>query len=146
MINKVETCGLAVDHNCIHSKDDPKPDFSGRLYDSQTVWYKLAGLGDYMRPIGQKVKESAASSAIDRMNISASDYKPLNLIDCLQKGGGCYTRTLELKNLYFDLSKQRQGLLRLIPLDRHDHSSSQANSLSFHLVQELGLVNGLSEF
>jgi len=60
----------------------------GTLYNSQTVWYKIAGLGDYVRPIGQRVKESAASTAVDRMANSASEYQPANLKDFLARGGG----------------------------------------------------------
>ena len=39
-------------------------------------------------------------------------------------------------NFHFDLPQKRYDLLRLVPLDRHDRSSSQVNSLSLHLVQK----------
>ena len=71
----------------MNTKDNPKPDPSGMLYDSQTVWYKLAGLGDYIRPIGQKTKESVASTAFNRMNKAGSEYKPPNLQDYIKRGG-----------------------------------------------------------
>ncbi len=88
MIAKAEACGLAVDRNCMASVNNPQPDPFGTLYNSQTVWYKVAGLGDYVRPIGQRVKESAASTAVDRMANPACDYQPPNLKDFLARGGG----------------------------------------------------------
>ena len=79
MISKLHECGLAVDGACLQANSNPKPDPFGKLYDSQTLWYKLAGLGDYIRPIGAKAQESAASTAVERMNGSSSQYTPTNL-------------------------------------------------------------------
>jgi len=87
MIGKAEASGLAVDRNCVVTVDNPRPDPLGKLYNSQTLWYKLAGLGDYLRPIGQKAKESVASSAVVRKNNSASKYQPTNLKTYLDGGG-----------------------------------------------------------
>jgi uncharacterized protein (DUF2235 family) len=87
MMAKAEACGLAIDHNCMATVNNPKPDPSGKLYDSQTAWYKIAGLGDYIRPIGQKTKESAASTAIDRSANAANKYQPPNLKEFLAHGG-----------------------------------------------------------
>jgi hypothetical protein len=67
--------------------NSPQPDPFGTLYNSQTVWYKIAGLGDYVRPIGQGVKESAASTAVERLANPAADYQPPNLKDFLARGG-----------------------------------------------------------
>ena len=87
MINKIQACGLAVDHNCVNAVDNPKPDALGTIFNSQTLWYKLAGLGDYIRPIGQKANESGASTALDRINSPGSKYKPPNLEKFLRSGG-----------------------------------------------------------
>jgi uncharacterized protein (DUF2235 family) len=87
MIRKATACGLAIDLACVTAKDNPKPDALGVLYNSQTIWYKLAGLGDYIRPMGKKAKESAASTACDRLNNPATHYKPSNLVDYLKSGG-----------------------------------------------------------
>jgi hypothetical protein len=75
MIGKAEACGLAMDRSCMASINNPQPSAFGTLYDSQTLWYKIAGLGDYIRPIGQKPKESAASTAVDRLtNPESKDH------------------------------------------------------------------------
>jgi uncharacterized protein (DUF2235 family) len=87
MIAKAEACGLVIDHSCIATVNSPQPDPFGTLYDSQTVWYKIAGLGDYIRPIGQKIKESAASTAVNRSANAGSNYDPPNLKDFLARGG-----------------------------------------------------------
>lgn len=87
MIHKAESCGLEVDHTRLEKENHLTPDASGVLYNSQTVWYKLAGLGDYIRPMGYKSQESAAISAVNRMNNSADRYKPRNLTDYLNREG-----------------------------------------------------------
>jgi uncharacterized protein (DUF2235 family) len=87
MMAKAEACGLVVDRNCMTSVNNPRPDPLGTLYNSQTIWYKIAGLGDYVRPIGQRVKESAASTAVDRMANPTSEYQAPNLKDFLARGG-----------------------------------------------------------
>jgi hypothetical protein len=69
------------------SINNPQPSAFGTLYDSQTLWYKIAGLGDYIRPIGQKPKESAASTAVDRLTNPESKYQPPNLKDFLDHNG-----------------------------------------------------------
>lgn len=87
MMAKAEACGLAIDRNCMTTVNNPQPDPFGKLYDSQTVWYKIAGLGDYVRPIGQRTKESAASTAVDRSANAPNKYQPPNLKDFLARGG-----------------------------------------------------------
>ena len=87
MIAKAEACGLTIDQNCMTTINNPKPDPFGTLYNSQTPWYKIAGLGDYIRPIGQKANESAASSALVRLNNPQSNYEPSNLKDFLARQG-----------------------------------------------------------
>jgi uncharacterized protein (DUF2235 family) len=87
MMAKAAQCGLAIDSNCMTSINDPRPNPSGKLYDSQTVWYKIAGLGDYIRPIGQKTKETVASTAVNRSANVADKYEPPNLKEFLAHGG-----------------------------------------------------------
>jgi uncharacterized protein (DUF2235 family) len=87
MIGKAEACGLAIDRNCLATLNNPKPNAFDEIYNSQTVWYKIAGLGDYIRPMGRETKESAASPAIDRLENSSSDYHPPNLTDFRKRGG-----------------------------------------------------------
>ena len=87
MIGKAEACGLAIDRNCLATLNNPKPNAFDEIYNSQTVWYKIAGLGDYVRPMGRETEESAASSAIDRLENPSSDYHPPNLTDFRKRGG-----------------------------------------------------------
>lgn len=87
MTSKLKACGLAIDLNRLPAGDKPRPDGSGKLYNSQTVWYKITGLGDYVRPMGQKVKESASSTGVNRMKEPATNYKPPNLERYLDSGG-----------------------------------------------------------
>jgi len=79
LIFKAEACGLAIDHNCVLAVDNPMPDPFGKLYDSQTIFYKIAGLGDYVRPMGAKTREFVSSTAVERFNTCERDYKPSNL-------------------------------------------------------------------
>jgi hypothetical protein len=87
MISKAAACGLAIDNKCVATINNPRPDALGKLYNSQTVWYKVTGLGDYIRPIGLHVKESAASTAVGRLTKSPGDYQPPNLKKFLADGG-----------------------------------------------------------
>ena len=87
MMAKAISCGLAIDRNCMDSINQPKPDPLGKIYNSQTVWYKLAGLGDYLRPIGQTLQESVASTAIDRFKDAGSAYQPENLKEFVARSG-----------------------------------------------------------
>jgi len=87
MIVKAESRGLAIDHKCLFAMNHPRPDPLGMLYDSQTIWYRVTGLGDYVRPMGQKAKEFAASTATDRMTERPSEYHPSNLKDFIARGG-----------------------------------------------------------
>ncbi len=86
MIGKLKACGLAIDEASLQSHANPKPDALGTLYNSQTIWYKLAGLGDYVRPIGEKAAESVASTAVERMKKRPEEYSPANLQAYLKKG------------------------------------------------------------
>ena len=87
MIGKAEACGLAIDRKCMATINNPQPNAFGTLYNSQTLWYKIAGLGDYIRPIGRTPKESAASTAVDRLTNPESKYQPQNLKDFLAGNG-----------------------------------------------------------
>jgi hypothetical protein len=87
MIKKAEACGLAIDHNCMATINNPQPNPFGTLYNSQTLWYKIAGLGDYIRKIGRTPKESAASTAVDRLTNPGSKYQPQNLKDFMARNG-----------------------------------------------------------
>ena len=91
MISKVEACGLAIDRQCMASINKPQPNALGKLYDSQTVWYKLAGLGDYIRPMGETAKESVSSTAVNRLNDKSINYLAPNLTSFLAKGGNVTT-------------------------------------------------------
>jgi uncharacterized protein (DUF2235 family) len=90
MINKVtaKQCGLEIDMAAMKSINNPRPDPLGKIYNSQTVWYTVTGLGNFNRPIGKGDKETAASSAVARKNNQASHYDPKNLTDFLNSGGG----------------------------------------------------------
>jgi uncharacterized protein (DUF2235 family) len=87
MMAKAEACGLAIDRGCLAALNKPQPDPFGKLYDSQTVWYKIVGLGDYVRPIGQGDQETTADTAISRLHNPEIGYRPPNLQDFLQQGG-----------------------------------------------------------
>lgn len=87
MMGKAEGCGLAINRDCVSTINNPRPDPLATIYDSQTFWYKITGLGDYIRPMGEKSKLSAASTAVDRMNAAAGAYQPPNLKDFLARQG-----------------------------------------------------------
>lgn len=91
MAAKAEACGLAIDRNCLARIVKPQPDALGTIYDSQTVWYKVFGLGDYVRPMGQNSKESVASTAVERLENTTSKYAAPNLNEFLARRG-CITR------------------------------------------------------
>jgi len=59
----------------------------GKLYNSQTVWYKVTGLGDYVQPIGKGRKESVANTAVERQTNLKADYAPENLKTFVAEGG-----------------------------------------------------------
>ena len=86
MIAKAEACGLAIDRICVSAVDNPRPDAFAEIR-SQTVWYKVAGLGDYVRPIGLTDNQSAADTAVSRLNNSESEYQAPNLKDFLARQG-----------------------------------------------------------
>jgi uncharacterized protein (DUF2235 family) len=87
MIEKAEACGLAIDRDSMATINNPQPNAFATLYDSQTLWYKIAGLGDYIRPIGRTPTESVASTAVDRLTNPESKYQPPNLKEFLDRGG-----------------------------------------------------------
>ncbi len=92
MVNKAEGCGLAFDRVQLNAM--LKPDSLAMLNESLTWYYKLFS-GAYIRPIGRPIgvisNESAASTAVDRLNNPPSKYNPPNLIAYL-KGGGAVTK------------------------------------------------------
>lgn len=85
MVGKAERCGLAFDREALRRLVNPDP--LGKLEDSQTWYYRLLFGGDYIRPMGKKANESAASTAQERFNNSASHYRPENLLTFLAGGG-----------------------------------------------------------
>lgn len=87
MLERAERCGLVVDRAAMQRINRPGPDAFGMLYDSQNIWYKLFGLGDYIRPIGSSGTESAASTAISRLEKPSQAYHPTNLKEFLDRGG-----------------------------------------------------------
>jgi hypothetical protein len=87
MLAKAEACGLEVDRNCVVAIDKPQANPFGTLYNSQTVWYKITGLGDYIRPMGQGSHETVASTAVDRSENPDCKYKPENLTKFIADGG-----------------------------------------------------------
>jgi uncharacterized protein (DUF2235 family) len=87
MIAQAKGCGLSVDDACVESNNKPRPDPLDTIYNSQTVWYKMAGLGDYIRPMETANKQSAASTAEARLANPASNYQAPNLKNFLEKGG-----------------------------------------------------------
>jgi len=87
MISKAQACGLKINEELLESVNRPRPDPLGKLYDSQTVWYRITGLGDYVRPLGQGDKELASSTALDRTKAVEEKYHPSNLHDFLAAGG-----------------------------------------------------------
>jgi hypothetical protein len=87
MIAKAKACGLFVDDRCVESVNKPQPNPLDTIYNSQTVWYKIAGLGDYVRPMGSTEKESAASTAVTRLENKSSKYQAPNLDSFLKNEG-----------------------------------------------------------
>jgi uncharacterized protein (DUF2235 family) len=86
MVDKAESCGLVIDRKCLVAVNKPQPNPLGKLYNSQTVWYKITGLGDYIRPMGQGANESVASTAADRLKNPGANYAPENLKKFLAEG------------------------------------------------------------
>ncbi len=84
MVGKAERCGLAFDRARLDAMVRPDP--LGKLENSQTWFYKMLG-GDFIRSIGGKANESAASTAQDRQNDPPSNYRPENLREYLAGGG-----------------------------------------------------------
>lgn len=93
MIDRAEACGLAIDRKCLDTNNKPQPNPFGKLYNSQTIWYKMAGLGDYIRPIGKANMETAADSAVERLKNRACGYTPQNLKEFLDCGGAVSSAT-----------------------------------------------------
>jgi uncharacterized protein (DUF2235 family) len=85
MAEKAESCGLKIDRNSMSSINNPRPNAFGEIYNSQTVWYEITGLGDFVRPMGKGTGETAASSAVKRFNAPRSNYRPKNLEDFLRR-------------------------------------------------------------
>jgi uncharacterized protein (DUF2235 family) len=87
MIARAQTAGLAIDRGCLEQVSNPKPDPLGTLYNSQTIWYRVFGLGDYIRPIGQEGNQALANTAVERCENSQSKYDPQNLKAYVEHGG-----------------------------------------------------------
>ena len=87
MMGKAEKCGLAVDGTQMAAVNNPRPDPLAKIYNSQTIWYKIAGLGDFIRPIGASSQQTVASTAVERLKNPVSEYDPANLKTFLAAGG-----------------------------------------------------------
>jgi uncharacterized protein (DUF2235 family) len=87
MAGKAAGCGLAINSSGLAAVNHPQPDPLAKIYDSQTIWYKITGLGDYIRPIGEKSDECVASTVLDRMRAPNSNYRPPNIEKFLASGG-----------------------------------------------------------
>jgi uncharacterized protein (DUF2235 family) len=89
MVNKATAaqCGLEIDVAAMKSINNPKPDPLGMIYNSQTVWYTITGMGNLIRPMGKGDAETAATSAVSRVNNQASKYDPKNLVEFLKSCG-----------------------------------------------------------
>jgi uncharacterized protein (DUF2235 family) len=85
MIAKASACGLVVSDANV--ENTPRPNPLDIIYNSQTVWYKIAGLGDYVRPMGSTAKESAASTAVTRLKDASPKYQAPNLESFLKNNG-----------------------------------------------------------
>jgi len=87
MVGNAERCGLVIDRDCLATVNKLQPKIFGKLYNSQTLWYKATGLGNYIRPTGQGSNESVASTAVERMKNTAANYAPENLKKFVADGG-----------------------------------------------------------
>lgn len=87
MVAKACACGLAINATCMGNVNHPVPDAFAEIYDSQRGWFKILGLGDYIRPMGQNPGESVGSTAVARMDNAPSHYAPSNLQAYVRDGG-----------------------------------------------------------
>jgi len=87
MMGNAERCGLVIDRSCLATVNKLQPQIFGKLYNSQTMWYKLTGLGDYIRPMGQGRNESVASTAVERLKNPTANYAPENVKKFVADGG-----------------------------------------------------------
>lgn len=105
MTSKAEGCGLTLDFSRLNENLRPKPNPAEAPQNSQRWFYKLIGFGDYLRPIGKDDDgkprdsgvnddgspriscESAAKTAVDKLNAPNSHYKAKNLRDFIAAGG-----------------------------------------------------------
>ena len=93
MVDKAEACGLAFNREYLQTM--VKPDALGKLENSQKLFYKIIGFGDFLRRLGPDpkkkpapvTKETAASTAVERLEDSASNYNAKNLRAFLKTGG-----------------------------------------------------------
>jgi uncharacterized protein (DUF2235 family) len=87
MMGKAMLCGLAIDQNRMVEINHPRPDPLDKIYRSQTIWYTLTGLGDFVRKIGTLSNEAIATTAVARYENKPSAYHPENLKKFLARGG-----------------------------------------------------------
>ena len=87
MVQNAERCGLVIDRSGLAAVNKLQPNALGKLYDSQTAWYKVMGLGDYIRPMGRAPQESVASTSVERLKSPAVSYAPENLKRFVADGG-----------------------------------------------------------
>jgi len=76
-----------IDRTCLATVNKLQPKVFGKLYNSQTVWYKVTGLGDYIRPMSQGRNASVASTAVERLKNPTVNYAPENLKKSVADGG-----------------------------------------------------------
>jgi uncharacterized protein (DUF2235 family) len=97
MARKATACGLAIDFARLPVALRPKPNAAEMPRDSQTLFYRILGRGDYLRPIGKDdngvprdagrnpdgtvriSREAAAQSAAAKLNAAGSPYTAPNL-------------------------------------------------------------------
>lgn len=87
MLGNAERCGLVIDRNYLAATNKLEPKVLGKLYNSQTIWYKFSGLGGYIRPMGQGHKESVAGTAVERLKNPTANYGPVNLKNFVADNG-----------------------------------------------------------
>jgi uncharacterized protein (DUF2235 family) len=93
MVGKAEACGLSFNRGYLLNM--VKPDALAKLENSQNLFYKIIGFGDFQRRLGPDpkrspapvTKETVASTAGERLENSASNYKAKNLREFLKNGG-----------------------------------------------------------
>lgn len=93
MVGKAEACGLAFNREYLQTM--VKPSALAKMGKSQNLFYRIIGFGNFHRRLGPDpekqpvpvTKESAASTAVERLENPASNYDARNLREFLKNGG-----------------------------------------------------------